>query len=182
MAPSGSIVSPEIMREDVKPEIGLSDKSREGVVQILDTLLCDEYVLYTKTRKYHWNVIGSRFHKLHIFLEKQYEELDEIVDEVAERAREIGGKSLGTLAEFTRYARLSEDPDKYPDAQSMLSNLLKDHETVTCNMRKDIDETDEKHLHDIGTNNFLSGLVEKQEKMAWMPEPILKAKNERERT
>jgi starvation-inducible DNA-binding protein len=164
---SDSVMTADIMKENVKTEIGLPDKSREGVVQILEALLCDEYVLYTKTRKYHWNVLGPSFHQLHIFLEKQYEALDEIVDEVAERAREIGGKSLGTLAEFTRHARLSEDPGKYSDAQSMLSNLLKDHEAVIRNTRNDLDSTDEKY-HDMVTNNFLTALVQKHEKMAWM--------------
>ena len=60
-------MSTEIMKADVKTNIGLSDDSRKGVVEILNARLCDEYTLYTKTRKYHWNVVGPRFQQLHGF-------------------------------------------------------------------------------------------------------------------
>ena len=39
----------------MEPNIGIIDKDREGVGKVLITLLADEYVLYTKTRNYHWN-------------------------------------------------------------------------------------------------------------------------------
>src|SRR5919108_1621840 len=90
--------------------IGLSEEQREGVVAILNALLADEYVLYTKTRNYHWNVVGPRFNDLHKFFEAQYSALNDIVDDVAERARALGGRSLGTLAEFSQHARLKEHP------------------------------------------------------------------------
>ena len=64
--------------------IGISQQNREGVVKILNTLLADEYILYTKTRNYHWNVTGSHFNDRHKFFQGQYEKLDEIIDEIAE--------------------------------------------------------------------------------------------------
>jgi starvation-inducible DNA-binding protein len=173
---SESILTPEITKTDVKPNIGIPDKSREGVIEILNSLLCDEYVLYTKTRKYHWNVVGPRFHPLHVFFREQYEALDKIVDEVAERARQLGGKSLGTLDEFIRHSRLHEDPNKYPPAQSMIANLLKDHEKVIQQIRKDADDADEKY-HDMGTNDFLIATMEAHEKMAWMLRAHLEAED-----
>ena len=45
--------------------MGLTDEQREGAVLILNTLLADEFLLYTKTRNYHWNVIGPQFNDLH---------------------------------------------------------------------------------------------------------------------
>jgi len=107
----------------MKPNINLSDEQREGVVKILNPLLSDEYLLYTKTRNYHWNVVGPQFNDLHKFFEGQYEELDDIVDDVAERARSLGGWALGTLAEFSQHARLKEEPGKYPPAREMIANL-----------------------------------------------------------
>ena len=71
----------------MNPNIGITDKDRTGIVKILNTLLADEYVLYTKTRNYHWNVVGPQFNDLHKFFGEQYEQLDGFVDEVAERAR-----------------------------------------------------------------------------------------------
>ncbi len=60
----------------MKPSIGISDSNRQAVVKTLNTLLADEYVLYTKTRNYHWNVVGPQFNDLHKFFQAQYEELD----------------------------------------------------------------------------------------------------------
>ena len=67
--------------------IGLADESATQVGRILNRLLADEYLVYTKARNYHWNVTGPQFIELHKFFQEQYEKLDEIVDEVAERAR-----------------------------------------------------------------------------------------------
>ena len=85
----------------MKPNIDLSDEQRDGVVKILNLVLSDEYLLYTKTRNYHWNVVGPEFNDLHKFFEEQYTELNEVVDDVAERARSVGGSAFGTLAEFS---------------------------------------------------------------------------------
>ena len=79
----------------MRPNIGLLDEQREGAVAILNTLLADEYLLYTKTRNYHWNVVGPQFNDLHKFFEAQYNELNEIVDDVAERSRALGGTACG---------------------------------------------------------------------------------------
>ena len=151
----------------MKPRIGIADDMRRGVVEILSTLLADEYVLYTKTRNYHWNVVGIQFNDLHKFFEAQYEVLDEVIDEVAERARSLGGRALGTLAEFTERTRLKEEPKKAPEAKQMLANLLADHETLVRELRADLQTAMDK-FGDAGTSDFLTGLMEKHEKMAWM--------------
>ena len=142
----------------MKPNIGLSDEQREGVVSILNALLSDEYLLYTKTRNYHWNVFGPQFNDLHKFLERQYEELEEVVDQVAERARSLGGFAFGTMTEFAQHTRLKEQPGQYPEARRMLSNLLADHESLIRQLRVDSQTCDEK-FHDLGTNDFLIGLM-----------------------
>ena len=151
----------------MNPDIGISDGNRQGTVKILDALLADEYVLYTKSRNYHWNVVGPQFNDLHKFFEAQYTELNEIVDDVAERARTLGGHALGTLAEFSRHARLKEHPGEYPDPVGMLKDLLGDHEAVIRQLRVDLEVVAEKY-RDVGTNDFLTGLMEQHEKMAWM--------------
>jgi len=151
----------------MKPSIGIGDTERGAVVEILNTLLADEYLLYTKTRNDHWNVVGPQFNDLHKFFEAQYEQLDDIVDEVAERARALGGNALGTMTEFVRRARLKEEPGKYGDARAMLASLTADHETVIRHLRTDAETVATKH-GDAGTNDFLIGLMEQHEKMAWM--------------
>lgn len=150
----------------MKINIGIDAKKREGVIDILNTLLSDEYVLYTKTRNYHWNVKGPQFNDLHKFFESQYEALNDIVDQVAERARSLGGDSLGTLKEFLSQTRLKEISG-YPNASKMLSNLLVDHEAIIQSLRQDL-EICASQFQDQGTTDFLTGLMEDHEKMAWM--------------
>jgi starvation-inducible DNA-binding protein len=149
----------------MKPSIAVSDASRKAVAKILDILLADEYVLYTKTRNYHWNVTGPRFNDLHKFFEAQYEQIDGIVDEVAERARALGERALGGLSDFLKNAGLKDEAGK-PRADAMLGNLLKDHEAIIRGLRKSLETC--AALGDMGTNDFLTGLMERHEKMAWM--------------
>jgi len=160
----------------MNPNIGLTNEHRQGVVKILNTLLSDEYVLYTKTRNYHWNVVGPQFNDLHKFFEAQYNELNVIVDDVAERARSLGGPSLGTLAEFSKHTRLKEHPGQYPNARDMIANLLADHETIIRHLREDLETCADKY-HDLGTNDFLTGLMEQHEKMAWMLRAFLEGES-----
>jgi len=146
--------------------IGIPSDNAKTIVDILNRLLSDEYLLYTKTRNYHWNVTGMQFHDLHKFFESQYKELDVIIDDVAERERSLGGKAKATLSEFTRNSRLKEQPDTYPEAQTMLRNLLLDHDSVIQALRQDLETC--ATLGDAGTSDFLTGLMEQHEKMAWM--------------
>lgn len=153
------------MKENV--DIGIEESSRKGVVGILNTLLADEYVLFTKTRNYHWNVVGKDFKERHEFFQEQYEKLDEIIDEIAERSRQLGGVSVATMNEFIQITNLKENPGDYPSDLKMISNLLSDHENTIKYLRKSAEECEEKY-NDMGTNDFLIGLMEIHEKMAWM--------------
>ncbi|HUS08159.1 MAG TPA: DNA starvation/stationary phase protection protein [Bryobacteraceae bacterium] len=147
--------------------IGLSEDQRAGIVASLNTLLADEFLLYTKTRNYHWNLRGPRFHDLHKFFENQYEQLAEIIDEVAENARQFGGYATGTMTEYLDQTRLKEEPRTVPPEDDMLRNLLTDHETVIKALRPDI----EKAAEDYGAadaSDFLTAILEQHNKMAWM--------------
>ena len=155
--------------------VGLSQKQRQGVVDILSPLLADEYLLYTKTRNHHWNVVGPQFNDLHKFFEAQYEALDEVIDEVAERARALGGRAVGTLAEFLKLARLKEHPGRQLAARDMLRDLLVDHETLVRILRRDLDVVMARH-GDAGTSDFLTGLMERHEKTAWMLRSFLEGR------
>ncbi|MGI9566654.1 MAG: Dps family protein [Nitrosopumilus sp.] len=151
---------------------GIPEQDRQNIVNILDALLADEYVLFTKTRNYHWNVVGPHFNDYHKAFEEQYDGLSEDIDEIAERIRALGFKASSSLGEFQKNSQLSEHPGEYPDAVTMASNLLNDHETVIQTIRKKIPEIGDKY-GDVGTEDFLTSLMEKHEKTAWMLRSIL---------
>lgn len=150
----------------MKPDIGISDKNLKGITGILTNVLADAMILYSKTRKFHWNVKGESFMELHKLFETQYKQLEEAIDEIAERINKLGSPVIGTLAEFIDHASVKESPGKYPSRDGMLKELLTDHESVIKALRKYIDECDEKYK-DAGTADFLTGLMEGHETIAW---------------
>ncbi len=147
--------------------IGISDSNRKAVVDILNRVLSNEFLLYTKTRNFHWNVVGPHFSQLHKFFESQYEELDDFMDDTAERARALGGRSLGSMAEFLKRSSLKESTGSNLNGDKMIAELLKDHEAVIRSLRQAVADCAEKYA-DVGTSDYLTGLMEKHEKMAWM--------------
>jgi starvation-inducible DNA-binding protein len=150
----------------MKPEIGITEKNLQNSISLLSVVLSDEMTLYIKTRKFHWNVSGESFMELHKLFQAQYTELEEAIDEVAERIGKLGGKSIGTMKEFSELTKLKESPNKYPSQKEMLNELLGDHETVIVQLRKDIDISNDENK-DAGTADFLTGLMEQHETIAW---------------
>ncbi len=148
-------------------DIGLTDGDRAGAIGLLKPLLADEYVLYTKTRNFHWNVSGPHFHDLHKFFESQYEDLDEKIDEIAEFIRALGDQSPGSLAQFLASTRLKEVSSEPITAPAMVKGLLADHQTIIRQLRADLAAAgDQFHAADVA--DFLTGLLEDHQKMAWM--------------
>lgn len=150
----------------MKPNIGISDKNLKAITTMLSVILADSVLLYTKTRKFHWNVKGQSFMELHKLFENQYNQLEEAIDEIAERINKLGSPTIGTMKEFLDIGNIKESPGKYPDQVAMLTELLKDHETIIKALRKNIDEC-EKNMGDAGTTDFMTNLMKEHETIAW---------------
>jgi starvation-inducible DNA-binding protein len=149
------------------PKLGLSEEQRNGIINMLNTVLADEQVLYAKLRNYHWNVVGAQFLSLHKLFEEQYQTIADVADTIAERVRAHGGWAVGTLEEFLEQARLEEKRGDYPDARGMVFNIVRDHEFMVRNLREDAHICDEAY-QDLATQDLLVDLIQKHEKMAWM--------------
>ena len=150
----------------MKPNIGIPEKKLTAVTQLLTVVLASGVILYTKTRKFHWNVGGESFMELHKLFEGQYKQLEEAIDEIAERISKLGGKTIGTMQEFGKLSLIKEFPGKYPSSKEMIKELLNDHEAVVIQLRKYIDDCSEKYK-DAGTADLLTGLMEEHETIAW---------------
>ncbi len=150
----------------MKVDIGLAGKNLKGLTEILSGALADAILLYTKTRKFHWNVSGNSFMELHKLFETHYEELAEAIDEIAERISKLGSKTPGTMKEFLDLARLKEAPGKYPSQEDMIKELLADHEAIIKQLRKDIDKAEDTYK-DKSTADFLTAIIQGHETMAW---------------
>ncbi|MCB0391679.1 MAG: DNA starvation/stationary phase protection protein [Bdellovibrionales bacterium] len=138
------------------------------LVENLNSLLANEFTLFTKTLNFHWNIYGPSFHSVHKFLDNQYHDLLKIIDGVAERIREIGSHPIGTLEEIKDSTNLVEHPGLQPNPLNMIADLMTDHETIDLQIREILHDLDNSLIEDPGTYDFLTKLIKKHEEMTWM--------------
>lgn len=150
---------------DVQFENGMPAKDRQEVVMHLNKCVSDEFVLFAKLFKYHWNVRGQNFKPLHSFFEELYEKAQDNFDLLAERVRALGEVSVGTMKEFLELTHLTEEAGRNPTETEMIGDLVKDYQIIIQHLRKDIAVIEKL---DPVTANMLMTLVEQHEKSAWM--------------
>ena len=140
------------------------------VVQALNQLLAETYVVYLKTQNFHWNVIGPMFYSYHLLFESQYKELSGAVDELAERIRALGSFAPGSFVAYEKLSKIKEETN-LPKALHMISLL--------CDNNKMIIETIKKALPvaeaagDESTADLLIKRLGVHEKSVWMLESHL---------
>ncbi|MFZ4262961.1 Dps family protein [Sphingobacterium sp. HJSM2_6] len=156
----------------MKINIGIKENDTAAVAAILNKLLADEHVLYMKIRNAHWNIEGPDFHAQHLFFESLYNEIAEVIDEIAERTRAIGHYAVGSLKQYLELTQLTEMKYTKNDSLGYIKELLGDYESIIISLREQIKLVEEHN--DAGTEDFLVGIIEKHEKTAWMLRSHLK--------
>jgi starvation-inducible DNA-binding protein len=150
----------------MKPSLGIPETQLQVASIELNKLLADEFILQTKTRNYHWNIEGNNFSQLHKFYELQIEQLDEMIDALAERIRSIGLYAEARIEDFLKRTSLIEQ--QYTNLQNdQLKFLLGSHETIINNLRRLIPFF-EQNGNDFGSSDLATTLLSKHEQMAWM--------------
>jgi len=147
-------------------DLGIKNENMNSTVEVLHKHLATEIVLNLKIRNFHWNVVWMHFNDLHEFFEKMYDTGAEYADEIAERIRMLGHHTQASMGEYIKMTYVEEEKDITMDSDKMLQQLLNDTETIIREMRKDILEIAE--TDDMGTEDFLTGLIQKHEKDAWI--------------
>ncbi|MCI4645944.1 MAG: DNA starvation/stationary phase protection protein [Hyphomonadaceae bacterium] len=147
------------------PDLGLTDDQREDAATALKVLLGETYALYVKTHGYHWNVTGPRFNQLHAMFQEQYNELWLALDEIAERIRALGHFAPGSSAELLEEATIKPD-NGVPNAEDMIANLARGHETVAKAAKAGIEIASE--AKDEVTVDLFVQRATISEKTAWM--------------
>lgn len=147
-------------------EVNIGISNNAPICDVLCRLLADEHVLSLKTHGAHWNIKGIDFAAAHAFYGGQHDEIEGFIDDVAERIQQLGCTAPATMSEYLRMSRLSEAVNGNTSRVYYLALAL-DHEAIIRALRLDIPKID-KQWGDCGTANFLTDLMEKHEKMAWM--------------
>jgi DNA-binding ferritin-like protein (oxidative damage protectant) len=151
----------------MQTDIGIKPANLAEVAQALNSLLADEHVLYIKTRKAHWNVEGPDFLTQHRFFEEQYKEIEQIIDDIAERIRTLGHYAEASLTAYLKLTHLSESMRAKNDSAGFMKALLADHEAIIIFIRENIERFQDE-WKDAGSADFITGLLKSHEKMAWM--------------
>jgi len=131
----------------------------------LNSILADQFSLLTQTWIAHWNIRGNLFYTLHNLLGEQYQKLIKMVDAVAERNRQLGGKTLLSLSEIS--SRNSLKPIQNPESQSEVVSGL---ETCHLQVAKEIRDILASDLlsPDPVTVDLMTEQLKNHEKMAWV--------------
>ena len=143
----------------------LSAEDRAKLAKGLKAVMGDTYALYVKTHGYHWNVTGPRFKALHELFMEQYTELWQALDELAERIRALGEFAPASSDEIASYATIKPD-NGVPDAEDMINNLVRGHETIAKVAREGVDAAEQGD--DVVTADLLTQRAAAAEKAAWM--------------
>lgn len=151
------------MNQPVSTDLGC--EATTAVSEALRPLLADVFCLYLKTKNFHWHMAGRHFRDYHLLLDEQADQLFAMTDEIAERARKLGGNTLRSIGDIARRQRLRDNDDECVEAEAMLRELLTDNVHLTYFLRS-AHEICEKHS-DIATASLIENWIDQSERRAW---------------
>src|ERR1700737_3713608 len=101
----------------------------------LNVLLADMFALYLKTKNFHWHMSGRHFRDYHLLLDEQGEQIFASTDDIAERARKIGGTTLRSIGQISKLQGIEDNDESYVAPGDMLRELMADNKAVVKAMR-----------------------------------------------
>jgi starvation-inducible DNA-binding protein len=140
----------------------------EAVVEIsaaLRPLLADVFALYLKTKNFHWHMSGPHFRDYHLLLDEQAEQIFAMTDDIAERARKIGGTTIHSISDISRHQRLADNNSESIGPDAMLAELRDDNRALTQSLR-DTHELCAKH-NDVATTSLIEVWIDQTERRTW---------------
>jgi starvation-inducible DNA-binding protein len=145
-----------------------TDLSQDGVAEIsssLRELLADVFALYVKTKNFHWHMSGPHFRDYHLLLDEQGEQIFEMTDDIAERARKIGGTTLHSISDIVEHQRLKDNNAEFVAANEMLAELAADNLKLTGFLRA-THEICDRH-NDVATASLIENWIDETERRTW---------------
>lgn len=137
----------------------------EEIIKKLGHYLADSYILYFKTLNFHWNMTGPAFFMYHTLFQSQYETLAEANDTIAERIRQLGAKTPGSMKEFLQLAQMKESSTTL-SAQEMVQELVGSHRLMVHQSASLITLFEKKG--DMGTSDLIIDRLRDHDKQAWL--------------
>jgi starvation-inducible DNA-binding protein len=143
----------------------LSGNAIPEITEALNGLVADSYALYTKTKNFHWHVSGPHFRDYHLLFDEQATEIFATIDELAERVRKLGARTIHSIGEIARLSSIKDNDKDYVSPGDMLTELMNDNKAVIKRMRQ-AHEIADKH-NDVATASILENFIDAAEKRNW---------------
>ncbi len=161
----------KIENDEVAPT-GLGAEATAEIGTELQLLLADVFALYLKTKNFHWHVGGPHFRDYHLLLDEQGDQLFAMTDEIAERARKIGARTIRSIGDIARSQRLTDNDEQQVTSRAMMRELLDDNRRLNEFLRSTHAVCDEHG--DAATASLLENWMDETERRAWFLSEIVR--------
>src|SRR6476469_883590 len=165
MFPTSNTRMPTMTKADLQSPTDLGANANRDVPAALRALLADVFALYLKTKNFHWHVSGSHFRDYHLLLDEQADQIFAMTDDIAERARKIGGTTLRSIAGIAQHQRLKDNDEEFVGPQEMLAELTSDNQRLTQLLRQAHAVCDESN--DVATASLIENWIDETERRTW---------------
>jgi len=154
-----------------KVTASLGNKAVADISGVLRPLLADVFALYLKTKNFHWHMAGPHFRDYHLLLDEHAEQIYGMTDDIAERARKIGGMTIHSISEIARYQRVKDNNKEFVSPEDMLTELRDDNGHLTESLRA-AHEVCDKH-NDVATTSLIETWIDETERRTWFLSQII---------
>jgi starvation-inducible DNA-binding protein len=144
----------------------LGSNATKDISAALTMLLADVFALYVKTKNFHWHISGPHFRDYHLLLDEQAAQIFAITDDIAERARKLGGTTIRSIGHIARVKHIEDNDADFVTPEDMLAELKEDSLTLTQRMRQTRNVCDE--LGDVATANLIENWIDEAERRTWI--------------
>ena len=143
----------------------LTSNATKDITGSLSKLLADVFVLYMKTKNFHWHMSGPQFRDYHLMLDEQADQLFAMTDDIAERARKIGGTTLRSISHIGRQQRLADNDAEFVTPLDMLAELREDNKQLASYLLETHGICDEHS--DVATASLIENWIDETERRVW---------------
>jgi len=143
----------------------LGSNASKEIAAALTALLADVFALYVKTKNFHWHMSGPHFRDYHLLLDEQAAQIFAMTDDIAERARKIGGTTIRSIGQIAKLKHIEDNDADFVTPEDMLAELKEDNLTLTQRMRETHDVCDEHG--DVATASLLENWIDEAERRTW---------------
>jgi len=153
----------------------LAPSATKDIAGAMNAILADVFVLYLKTKNFHWHISGPHFRDYHLLLDEHAEQLFAMTDPIAERVRKIGGLTIRSIGHISRLQRVLDNDADYVDPPDMLAELCEDNQTLAARLREAHNVCDEHR--DVATASLIEVWIDETERRTWFLSEISRGRS-----